>query len=91
MTAEQAEVLRGTVAGKRKYCRIPVRRRRATPQEAIQFVQQSLRELDELAWESGDEAERKEIFHAQRCLLTCLDALTRAERTSEGGKTHDAQ
>lgn len=43
---ENAKNLRGSIDGKKKYCRIAVRRRRASRELAEQFVSDSLKTLE---------------------------------------------
>lgn len=49
------EVIRGTIDGVAKYCRIPIRRRRASEQDALQFCFDNIAEIDEMIQECKDD------------------------------------
>ena len=73
------EVIRGTVDGVKKYCRIPIRRRRASEQDALQFCFDNIAEIDELIQEYKDDEETKlYLFHCQACLATAMDCIRRS-------------
>lgn len=73
---DAAKVLRGTVNGENKYCRIPIRRRRASREETYKFVKESLSDMHEMLTEySGDEEAIGEINHGIACLLYIRDLL----------------
>ena len=73
------EVIRGTVDGAAKYCRIPIRRRRASEQDALQFCFDSIAEIDELIQEDKDDEETKSfLLHCQACLATAMDCIRRS-------------
>ena len=69
-------IIRDSVNGINKYCRIPIRRRRAPVDESVAFLKQNIADLDDMAKESeGDEEEIHLIRNAQACILTALDSL----------------
>lgn len=73
------EVIRGTVDGAAKYCRIPIRRRRASEQDALQFYFDNIAEIDELIQEyNNDEETKSYLFHCQACLATAMDCIRRS-------------
>ena len=73
------EVIRGTIDGVAKYCRIPIRRRRASEQDALQFCFDNIAELDELIQEYKDDEETKlYLLHCQACLATAMDCISRS-------------
>lgn len=73
------EVTRGTVDGAAKYCRIPIRRRRASERDALQFCFDNIAELDELIQEYKDDEETKlYLLHCQACLATAMDCIRRS-------------
>lgn len=71
-------ILRDSVNGVAKYCRVLIRRRRASAKESSIFLRQSIIDLDDLAKESEESEEVHYIRHAQACMLTALDSLTTA-------------
>lgn len=73
------EVFRGCVDGKKKYCRILIRRRRAPLQEAITYFSEAVQECDEIIPEYS-EAEQAELRAQQACFVTALDALRTIEK-----------
>lgn len=73
------EVIRGTVDGAAKYCRIPIRRRRASKQDALQFCFDNIAEIDELVQEyNNDEETKSYLLHCQACLATAMDRIRRS-------------
>ena len=73
------EVIRGTIDGVAKYCRIPIRRRRASEQDALQFCIDNIAEIDEMIQECKDDEETKLcLFHYQACLATAFDCIRRS-------------
>lgn len=78
------EVIRGTVDGAAKYCRIPIRRRRASYQDALKFCLDNNAEIDEMIQEYKDDEEMKSyLLHCQACLATAMDCIRRT--ISAGG------
>lgn len=72
-------ILRDSVNGVAKYCRVLIRRRRASAQESSIFFRESITELDDLAKEYKESKEEVHYFrHAQACMLTALDSITTA-------------
>lgn len=72
-------VIRGTVDGVAKYCRIPIRRRRASYQDALRFCFDNIAEIDELIQEYKDDEEMKSYLrHCQSCLATAMDCIHRS-------------
>lgn len=74
MKETEAKVFRGSVGGKQKYCRILIRRKRATVEDAIRFFADSVPDIDELCKECTPE-EVAELRFAQQCMVTAIDAL----------------
>lgn len=72
---ENAGILRDSVNGKNKYCRILIRRKRATAQDAIDFFRQSDLALQEILQDQEFEGQENEILFAMSCMMTALDAL----------------
>lgn len=76
MEDDTFSVIRGKVKGKEKYCRIPIRRRRATVKDTIDFLKQNYQEIEEMIPEySADEDTQKYLRNAQACILTALDLI----------------
>lgn len=81
---ENVKIIRGSIDGEKKYCRIPVRRRRASRELAEQFVLDSLKTLEELLAEcKNDEEATHEINEAISVMLYISDLLNQAEPTKE--------
>lgn len=74
MKNSDLSVFRGSVDGKQKYCRILIRRKRASVEQALEFFCQSIQDLDEIATEVRDE-DKSEIRAMQACHMTAIDAL----------------
>lgn len=74
MNDSDAKIFRGSVNGKPKYCRVLIRRKRATVEDAIRFFADSVPDIDELCKECTPE-EVAELRHAQQCMVTAIDAL----------------
>lgn len=72
---ENAGILRDSVNGKNKYCRILIRRKRATAQDAIDFFRQNDLALQEILQDQEFEGQENEILFAMSCMMTALDAL----------------
>ena len=72
-------ILRDSVDGENKYCRITIRRKRATAQEAIDFFRQSDLDLQEILQDQEFEGQENEILFAMSCMMTALDALEGCE------------
>ena len=84
MQNSDLSIFRDSVDGKQKYCRILIRRKRASVEQAIELFGQSIQELDEIAAEAGDE-DKAEIRAIQACCVTAMDAL-RAQQERENPK-----
>lgn len=81
---ENAKILRGSIDGEKKYCRIPVRRRRANRELAEQFVPDSLETLEEmLAENKNDEVATHEINEAISVMLYISDLMSQTEPPKE--------
>lgn len=86
---DDAKVLRGTIDSEKKYCRIPIRRRRATRDEAERFVRDSLQDLNEMLAEYADDEETvHQINHSIACMLYIDDLMHKPEPPEEGGLEH---
>ena len=83
-TNNDAKVLRGSVNGEAKYCRIPIRSRRATREKAKEWVQASLKEMPELLAEYAPEQEELTLLLEARAALLYLDDLLIATAALEG-------
>lgn len=83
MEETKGGIMRGFIDGKEKYCRVGIRRRRASVEDAVQFFRDSIRDTDELL--AGDEdyplnvEDKRQMRFAQRCMFTALDALKKME------------
>lgn len=73
--SDDAKVLRGTVNGEAKYCRIPIRARRATREQAREWVQTSLKEMPDLLVQYAREPEELTLLLEARAALLYLDDL----------------
>lgn len=73
--SDDAKVLRGTVNGEAKYCRIPIRARRATREQAREWVQTSLKEMPDLLVQYAREPEELTLLLEARAVLLYLDDL----------------
>ena len=81
---ENAKILRGSIDGEKKYCRIPVRRRRASRELAEQFVSESLKNLEELLAEcKNDEEATHDINEAISIMLYISDLMNQTEPPKE--------
>lgn len=81
---ENAKILRGSIDGEKKYCRIPVRRRRASRELAEQFVSDSLKTLEELLAEcKNDEEATQEINESISVMLYISDLMNQTEPPKE--------
>lgn len=81
---ENAKILRGSIDGEKKYCRFPVRRRRASRELAEQFVSDSLKTLEELLAEcKNDEEATQEINEAISVMLYISDLMNQTEPPKE--------
>lgn len=74
--SDDAKVLRGTVNGEAEYCRIPIRARRATREQAREWVQTSLKEMPDLLIECARKPEELTLLEARAVLLYLDDLLT---------------
>lgn len=86
-TNNDAKVLRGTVNGEAKYCRIPIRARRATRERAKEWVQESLKEMPDLLVQYAREPEELTLLLEARAVLLYLDDLLTA--TAALGSMYD--
>lgn len=68
-------IFRGTVCGKAKYCRILIRRKRATKKEAIAYFHECIQEIDNTISEYTEE-EKKELRFAESCFVTAISAIS---------------
>lgn len=87
---ENAKILRGSINGEKKYCRIPIRRRRASRELAEQFVSDSLESLEELRAEcKNDEEATQKINEAISVMLYISDLMRQTEppEEDENGRT----
>ena len=87
---ENAKILRGSIDGEKKYCRIPIRRRRASRELAEQFVSDSLESLEDLLAENkNDDAATQEINEAISVMLYISDLMRQTEppEEDENGRT----
>lgn len=84
MQNSDLSIFRDSVDGKQKYCRILIRRKRASVELALEFFGQSIQDLDEIAAEAGEE-DKAEIRAMQACCVTAMDAL-RAQQERENPK-----
>lgn len=82
--SNDAKVLRGTVNGEAKYCRIPIRARRATREQAREWVQTSLKEMPDLLIECARKPEELTLLLEARAVLLYLDDLLTATASLEG-------
>lgn len=82
--SNDAKVLRGTVNGEAKYCRIPIRARRATREQAREWVQTSLKEMPDLLVEYARKPEELTLLLESRAVLLYLDDLLTATAALEG-------
>lgn len=82
--SNDAKVLRGTVNGEAKYCRIPIRARRATREQAREWVQTSLKEMPDLLIEYARNPEELTLLLESRAVLLYLDDLLTATAALEG-------
>ena len=82
--SNDAKVLRGTVNGEAKYCRIPIRARRATREQAMEWVQTSLKEMPDLLIEYARNPEELTLLLESRAVLLYLDDLLTATAALEG-------
>lgn len=82
MANEQPGIFRGSVDGKQKYCRVLIRRKRASIEDAIRFFTSSVTDIDELCAELNEE-ETKEARFAQQCMVTAVDALKEYKGVNE--------
>lgn len=82
--SDDAKVLRGTVNGEAKYCRIPIRARRATREQAREWVQTSLKEMPDLLVQYAREPEELTLLLEARAALLYLDDLLIATAALEG-------
>lgn len=82
--SDDAKVLRGTVNGEAKYCRIPIRARRATREQAREWVQGSLKEMPELLDEYARRRKELKLLLEARAALLYLDDLLTATDALEG-------
>lgn len=82
--SDDAKVLRGTVNGEAKYCRIPIRARRATREQAREWVQTSLKEMPDLLIEYARNPEELTLLLESRAVLLYLDDLLTATAALEG-------
>lgn len=83
-TNNDAKVLRGSVNGEAKYCRIPIRARRATREKAKEWVQASLDEMPALLAEYAQRQEELTLLLEARAALLYLDDLLIATAALEG-------
>lgn len=83
-TNNDAKVLRGTVNGEAKYCRIPIRARRATREQAKEWVQTNLKEMPDLLIECAHKPEELALLLEARAVLLYLDDLLIATAALEG-------
>ena len=83
-TNNDAKVLRGSVNGEAKYCRIPIRARRATREQAKEWVQASLKDMPELLAEYALKQEELTMLLEARAALLYLDDLLTATAALEG-------
>lgn len=75
------QIFRGAVDGQNKYCRVLIRRKRASAQEAIEFFTEVIPAYDVLAQEfEGEELE--DLREQQACFVAALVAL-RAQQEQE--------
>lgn len=81
--SDDAKVLRGTVNGEAKYCRIPIRARRATREQAREWVQTSLKEMPDLLVQYAREPEELTLLLEARAALLYLDDLLTATAALE--------
>ena len=82
--SDDAKVLRGSVNGEAKYCRIPIRARRATREQAREWVQTSLKEMPDLLVQYAREPEELTLLLEARAVLLYLDDLLIATAALEG-------
>lgn len=82
--SDDAKVLRDTVNGEAKYCRIPIRARRATREQAREWVQGSLKEMPDLLVEYARKPEELTLLLESRAVLLYLDDLLTATAALEG-------
>lgn len=82
--SNDAKVLRGTVNGEAKYCRIPIRARRATREKAKEWVSASLKEMPDLLIEYAQVKEALTPLLEARAALLYLDDLLTATAALEG-------
>nr|DAO74676.1 MAG TPA: hypothetical protein [Caudoviricetes sp.] len=82
--SDDAKVLRGSVNGEAKYCRIPIRARRATREQAREWVQTSLKEMPDLLVQYAREPEELTLLLEARAALLYLDDLLIATAALEG-------
>lgn len=82
--SDDAKVLRGSVNGEAKYCRIPIRARRATREQAREWVQTSLKEMPDLLIEYARNPEELTLLLESRAVLLYLDDLLTATAALEG-------
>lgn len=81
--SDDAKVLRGTVNGEAKYCRIPIRARRATREKAKEWAQVSLADMPELLAEYAQRQEELTLLLEARAALLYLDDLLTATAALE--------
>ena len=87
---ENAKILRGSIDGEKKYCRIAVRRRRASRELAEKFVSDSLKTLEEFLAEcKNDEEATHDINEAISVMLYISDLMNQTEppEEDENGRT----
>lgn len=82
--SDDAKVLRGSVNGEAKYCRIPIRARRATREQAREWVSASLKEMPDLLIEYARNPEELTLLLEARAALLYLDDLLTATAALEG-------
>ena len=83
-TNNDAKALRGSVNGEAKYCRIPIRARRATREQAKEWVREQLKEVPDLLIECAHKPEALTLLLEARAVLLYLDDLLIATAALEG-------
>ena len=84
-------IIRGTIDGKKKYCRIGIRRRRVSTEEAIDYFWDCIMDMDAVLAGKDEECtltegSAKEMRYAQWCMVTAIEALKKMKEEGQDGE-----
>lgn len=86
MEETKGGIMRGFIDGKEKYCRVGIRRRRATVAEAMEYLWSCISDVDRFIADNRhtlSEDEMWELRHGNSCMVTAIVALKKMEEANE--------